>query len=80
MKIDKLWGGRFEELPSKEMVDFLSGRDVKGIPPCDEQLIPYDLWGNRAHVLMLCHQDILSKRDGKKILKGLREIETLHQK
>ena len=80
MKIDKLWGGRFEELPSKEMVDFLSGRDVKGIPPCDERLIPYDLWGNRGHVLMLCRQRILSKQDGKKILKGLREIETLHQK
>ena len=80
MKIDKLWGGRFEELPSKEMVDFLSGRDVKGIPPCDERLIPYDLWGNRAHVLMLCHQGIQSKQDGKKILRGLREIEALHQK
>ena len=80
MKVEKLWGGRFEELPSEEMVDFLSGRDIKGIPPCDERLIPYDLWGNRAHVLMLCQQGILSKQDGKKILKGLREIETLHQK
>ena len=80
MKIEKLWGGRFEELPSKEMVDFLSWRDVKGIPPCDERLIPYDLWGNRAHILMLCRQRILTKQDGKKILKGLREIETLHQK
>jgi argininosuccinate lyase len=80
MKIDKLWGGRFEELPSKEMVDFLSGRDVRRIPPCDERLIPYDLWGNRAHVLMLCHQGILSKQDGKKILKGLRELGALHQK
>jgi argininosuccinate lyase len=80
MKIDKLWGGRFEELPSREVVDFLSGRDVKGIPPCDERLIPYDLWGDRAHVLMLCHQGILSKKDGKKILKGLKEIERLHQK
>ena len=80
MKIDKLWGGRFEELPSQEMVDFLSGRDVKGIPPCDERLIPYDLWGNRAHVLMLCRQGILLKQDGKKILKGLREIEALYQK
>jgi len=80
MKIDKLWGGRFEELPSREVVDFLSGRDVKGIPPCDERLIPYDLWGNRAHLLMLCHQDILSKQDGKKILKGLKEIEKLRQK
>jgi argininosuccinate lyase len=80
MKIDKLWGGRFEELPSKEMVDFLSGRDVKGMPPCDERLIPYDLWGNRAHVLMLCQQAILSRQEGKKILRGLKEIETLHQK
>ena len=80
MKVDKLWGGRFEELPSKEMVDFLSGRDVKGIPPCDERLVPYDLWGNRAHVLMLSHQGILSKQDGKKILRGLREIKALHQK
>ena len=80
MKVDKLWGGRFEELPSKEMVDFLSGRDVKGIPPCDERLIPYDLWGNRAHVLMLCRQGILSKQDVKRILRGLKEIESLHQK
>lgn len=77
MKVEKLWGGRFEELPPKEMVDFLSGRDVKGIPPCDERLIPYDLWGNRAHLLMLCRQGIVSKQDGKKILKGLRELEFL---
>ena len=80
MKIEKLWGGRFEELPSQKMVDFLSGRDVKGVSPCDERLIPYDLWGNRAHVLMLYHQGILSKQDGKKILKGLRELGALYQK
>ena len=80
MKIDKLWGGRFEKLPSKEMVGFLSGRDVKGLPPCDDALVPYDLWGSRAHVIMLCHQGILSKGDGKKILKGLRELETLFRK
>ena len=80
VKIDKLWGGRFEELPSHEMVDFLSGRDVRPIPPCDERLIPYDLWGDRAHVLMLCRQGILKKEDGRKILRGLTEIETLHRK
>jgi len=80
MKIDKLWGGRFEELPSKELVGFLSGRDVRGLPPCDERLIPYDLWGSRAHVLVLCHQGILSKEDGRKILKGLKRIETLYQR
>jgi argininosuccinate lyase len=80
MKIEKLWGGRFETLPSKEMVEFLSGRDVKGIPPCDERLISYDLWGSRAHVLMLCLQGIISKQDGKKILRGLKELERLHRK
>ncbi|HUL30040.1 MAG TPA: argininosuccinate lyase [Thermodesulfobacteriota bacterium] len=80
MKVEKLWGGRFEELPSKEMVEFLSGRDVRGVPPCDERLIPYDLWGNRAHVLMLCRQGILSKQDGKRILNGLKEIEALYRK
>jgi argininosuccinate lyase len=79
MKIEKLWGGRFEDLPSKELVDFLSGRDVQGLPPCDERLIPYDLWGTRAHVLMLCHQGILTNKDGKNILEGLREIESLYQ-
>ena len=80
MKIDKLWGGRFEEMPSPEMVDFLSGRDVRSLLPCDERLIPYDLWGSRAHVLMLCHQGILSKQDGKKIVRGMREIESLYRK
>jgi argininosuccinate lyase len=80
MKVEKLWGGRFEELPPKEIVDFLSGRDVRGIPSCDERLIPYDLWGNRAHLLMLCQQGIVSKRDGKKILKGLRELESLYRR
>ena len=79
MKIEKLWGGRFEEMPSKEMVDFLSGRDVKGLPPCDESLVPYDLWGSQAHVIMLCRQGILSMRDGKRILRGLRQIEAMHK-
>ena len=78
MKVEKLWGARFEALPSQEIIDFLSGRDVKGTPPCDERLIPYDLWGSRAHVLMLCRQNILSRQETKRILKGLREIEKLH--
>ncbi len=80
MKVEKLWGGRFEELPPKEIINFLSGRDVSGTPPCDERLISYDLWGNRAHLLMLCRQGIISKQDGKKILRGLRELASLYQK
>src|SRR4030042_4539024 len=80
MKIDRLWGGRFEALPSEEIIDFLSGRDVRGVPPCDERLIPYDLRGSRAHALMLCHQGILSKREGRNILRGLRKIEMLYRR
>ncbi len=80
MDVEKLWGGRFEEMPSQEIVDFLSGRDVKGNPPVDERLISYDLWGSRAHVLMLCRQGILSKQDGRKLLKGLKAVETFHRK
>jgi argininosuccinate lyase len=79
-RVEKLWGGRFNVLPSQEIIRFLSGRDVRGISPCDERLIPYDLWGSRAHALMLCRQRILSIQEGKKILKGLREIEALYQK
>lgn len=80
MKIERLWGGRFKEIPPKEIIDFLSGRDIKGIPPSDQRLIPYDLWGNIAHVLMLLKQRILSKNDTIKILKGFREIELLYKK
>ena len=67
-------------MPPGEIVDFLSGRDVKGTPPADECLIPYDLWGSQANVLMLCRQGILSRQEGKKILKGLRAIAALHRK
>ena len=67
-KVQKLWGWRFDVLPSQEIIDFLSGRDVRGLPSCDERLIPYDLWGSRAHALMLCRRRILSIEDGKKIL------------
>jgi argininosuccinate lyase len=78
MAVKKLWGARFEALPSQEIIDFLSSRDVKGTSPCDERLIPYDLWGSRAHVLMLCRQHILSRQEAKKILRGLRQIEKRH--
>lgn len=80
MNIERLWGGRFGELPSKEVIDLLSGRDVRAIPPCDERLIPYDLLGNRAHLLMLYRQQILSKEEAKKLLRGLREVEVLLEK
>lgn len=79
MKIEKLWGGRFGELPPKEIIEFLSGRDVKGIPPSDERLISYDIWGNLAHALMLFRQGILSRKETTKIVRCLKEIESFYQ-
>ncbi len=80
MNTERLWGGRFKTLPSKKAIDFLSGRDVKGIPPADEVLIPYEIWGSRAHVIMLGRNRILSREDCKRLLKGLRELEKLYEK
>jgi argininosuccinate lyase len=75
MKINKLWGKRFEKEPSALAGEFTSGRDVRGIPPADERLIPYDLWGSRAHVVMLAKQKIIPRRDARLLISGLKEIE-----
>jgi len=75
MKINKLWGKRFEKGPSALAGEFTSGRDVRGVPPADERLIPYDLWGSRAHVVMLARQKIIPRRDARLLISGLKEIE-----
>ncbi len=74
MKTGKLWGKRFEKKPSVLAESFTSGRDVRGTLPADERLIPYDLWGSRAHVVMLAKQKILLKKEGRDLLAGLRAI------
>ena len=77
MKIDKLWGSRFHREPPPRIIDFLAGRDVEGVPPSDQHLVEYDIWGSRAHAIMLCMQGIISEDDLKVILRGLREVEDL---
>ena len=71
----RLWGKRFEKEPSALAEAFTSGRDVRGIPPADERLIPYDLWGSRAHVVMLAEQGIIPRRDARLLISGLKKIE-----
>ncbi len=75
MKTGKLWGKRLDKEPAALAEAFTSGRDVRGNPPADERLIPYDLWGSRAHVVMLARQEILSRREARILIRGLREIE-----
>jgi argininosuccinate lyase len=77
MKMDKLWGSRFHREPPGRIIEFLSGRDVEGVPPSDQDLIEYDIWGSQAHAIMLCRQGIISEEDLKVILRGLREVESL---
>ena len=76
----RLWGKRFEKKPSALAEKFTSGRDVREIPPADERLIPYDLWGSRAHVVMLARQRIIPRREARILIKGLKEIEASWRK
>jgi argininosuccinate lyase len=75
MKINKLWGSRFHQEPSPRIIEFLSGRDVEGVSPSDQHLVEYDIWGSKAHAIMLCKQGIISEDDLRVILDGLREVE-----
>ncbi len=79
-KIDKLWGNRLGKGYSPVAEAFTSGRDVRGKPPADNQLVPYDLWGSRAHAVMLSQERIIPREIGRRIIKGLREIEALWRK
>ncbi|MDP3038736.1 MAG: lyase family protein, partial [Deltaproteobacteria bacterium] len=80
MKIKKLWGKRLAKEPAVIAEVFTSGRDVRGMAPADERLVPYDIWGSRAHVLMLARKEILPKPVARVLIKGLGEIENAWEK
>lgn len=80
MKIKKLWGKRLAKEPAAIAEVFTSGRDVRGMAPADERLVPYDIWGSRAHVLMLARKEILPKPVVRVLIKGLGEIENAWEK
>ncbi|MCX6791605.1 MAG: hypothetical protein NT149_01035 [Candidatus Gottesmanbacteria bacterium] len=73
----KLWGAAFSQKPSEAVIAFTAGRDVVAVSPADEKLLPYDLWVNKAHCVMLAKIGIIPKSDAGKILKGLVELEAL---
>jgi argininosuccinate lyase len=75
MKVERLWGKRLAKEPAPLTARFTSGRDVRGILPADERLIPYDLRGSRAHVVMLAKQKILPGKVARTLLGGLKGIE-----
>ena len=76
----QVWGGRLTEKPELLNVLYTAGRDVTSIKASDEILIPYDIWVNRAHSIMLNKQGIINKTELNKILKALKELENDYQK
>ncbi len=73
----KLWGAAFSQTPSEAVIAFTAGRDVASVPAADIALLPYDLWVNKAHCVMLAKTGIIPKPDAEKILAGLIELEKL---
>jgi len=80
MKADRLWGSRLTKSTAKGLLDFTSGRDVRHTSPYDQRLIPYDVWGSKAHVVMLWKQGLVTKKEVKGVLKGLNEVEASYRK
>ena len=80
MKVDKLWGSRLQNNSAKGLLEFTSCRDVKETKPYDQRLISYDVWGSKAHVIMLWQQKVITKKEARTILKGLNEVENLYAK
>ena len=73
----QVWGSHLSETPTEQNILFCAGRDVTAIPMADEALLPYDIWTNRAHSIMLCNQGIIESDTLGKILEGLGELEKL---
>lgn len=75
-----LWGHACTEVPDAYTHAFTSGRDVVGLPPSDVALIPYDLWVNMAHTVMLAKTGCIPVGSACHILHGLKRLENLVQK
>lgn len=65
----KLWGGRFAAPTAQSVEAFTASIDV------DRQLYRHDIEGSIAHARMLARQGIVSSREARKIVRGLKAIE-----
>jgi argininosuccinate lyase len=68
VKEKKPWGGRFHESTDKLVEAFTASIQF------DRRLYRYDIEGSVAHARMLSRQKIISKKDEKSIVTGLKEI------
>jgi argininosuccinate lyase len=68
-KNKKLWGGRFLGRTADSVEAFTASIDT------DARLYRHDIQGSIAHAKMLAKQRIISKKDARKIVTGLKTIE-----
>ena len=76
-KQSQIWGSHLKNPPDEQNILFCAGRDVQELPMADELLLPYDIWTNRAHCIMLEKQGLIPKASLTKILTGLSQLEEL---
>ncbi len=68
MKSMKPWDGRFKEKTLKTVEEFNASINF------DKKLYKEDIEGSIAHCKMLVKQNIISQKDGEKIIEGLKKI------
>jgi argininosuccinate lyase len=65
----KLWGGRFGAATSDAVEAFTASVDI------DSRLYRHDIAGSIAHAKMLARQHIITSREARKIVRGLKAVE-----
>ncbi|MCM8760218.1 MAG: lyase family protein, partial [Candidatus Omnitrophica bacterium] len=63
-----MWEGRFREKTDEDVINFTSSLAI------DKKLALYDIEGSIGHTKMLVKCRIISRKDGDKILAGLKKI------
>ncbi|MCK5347688.1 MAG: argininosuccinate lyase, partial [Candidatus Heimdallarchaeota archaeon] len=61
----QLWDGVYRKSPTEATTQFIVSQEQIDI---DQQLLPYDLIQNEAHILMLYQQKILTQTEAKEVL------------
>ncbi|RMG60676.1 MAG: argininosuccinate lyase [Deltaproteobacteria bacterium] len=65
---EKLWGGRFSEKPDEFLEEFTASVDY------DVRLYREDIEGSIAHARMLGETGVITKKESREIIRGLRQI------
>jgi argininosuccinate lyase len=71
---EKLWGGRFVRDITPEVLDFTHTVSI------DTRLLPYDLWQDLAHVVMLARCTIIPSEPACRIVDHLLELGERHRR